>query len=84
MPERCWPLISRLLALGVAVVVLVTAQNASSQGRLPAQTAPQSGYWLCLETYLDGDFREALAGFRDVARTRIITTAQTPWIDSIC
>src|SRR5262245_31207032 len=68
----------------LAVIATCFAAPAAAQvGGLP-QAAPGGAYWLCFAPYHDGDFREAGGAFRDAASGRIITTQQTPWIDSIC
>jgi tetratricopeptide (TPR) repeat protein len=73
-----WTMSAALIA-----VALVASSAAAQVAGLP-QSAPHGGYFVCFAPYYDGDFRNAGAAFRDAAQGRIITTAQTPWIDSIC
>jgi len=47
------------------------------------KTAPVDYYWRVMPSYYDGDFRTALRGFRDAARSGVAST-EGRWIDSIC
>src|SRR5215471_13849011 len=76
--------IAKLLIAAVAAFTVATSQSVSAQVRGLPQSAPNDAYWLCFAPYYDGSFREAGAAFREAASGRIVTTAQTPWIDSIC
>lgn len=79
----CMPKRQRPVWLAALLVAALAARPAAAQLAIPTKNVPHDGYFLCFQSYLDGDYREALKDFRDAAQGGYNST-DGRWIDSIC
>ena len=76
------------LVIAAGLIALVgLPESAVAQIAVPPKSAPHDGYWACFDSFYEGDFRSAAAGFREAAKDGIVNMdlfVGGPWIDSIC
>lgn len=77
-PARQW-----MVCLAALLAVALLARPATAQLALPSKSVPHDGYFLCFQSYLDGDYRDSFKDFRGAAQSGY-NSIDGRWIDSIC
>lgn len=73
----------RTLLFTFAALGLAALAAGPLQAQLRPKQVPNELHFLSLQSYYSGDFRSALKGFREAARSGIAST-EGRWIDTIC
>lgn len=80
-------LVSGRWNLGIFLAILLSATIAvpgrTARAQVNSQSFPSDFYYLVFRSYYDGEFRDAAKGFRDAARSGLVSV-DGPWIDAIC
>ncbi len=74
---------SAIRASIAAVAIFYAFAVFAGQAQAAERKTPTSSYYIYFHPFYDGEYRDALKGFRDESRGSI-KTVHTRWIDSIC
>ncbi|MCA9186598.1 MAG: tetratricopeptide repeat protein, partial [Planctomycetales bacterium] len=79
--REVWPLPIRLvLPIALGLIGCIAAQ---ANGQLGGASYPGTGYRLTMPSFYEGEYGDALDGFRSAARSGL-RSSQGRWVDSVC